>query len=254
MPFTLIHAVVAVPLRRILPAAPLAAGAMVPDLPYFVPSGITVPDGPWFQPLMDAGHTHRVQADALVADVVLALVLAGVMTVCAAPARALLPQMLARRMGRRGPAWAARWAWWPVAAVVGITTHLVWDGLNHWMADNGDPALLKAEGVHLVGSLIALAAVGSACWWLWRRPLSEPVSQPGLGARLGLLAAMGLVAAGLVTMKGAWAWTVPRSLVTSTIAAIVLVLLAYAAFRRLATSRAATCPRRVRPNGPSPRR
>lgn len=241
MPFTLIHAVVAVPLRRILPAAPLAAGAMAPDLPYFVPSGISnIPDGPWYEPLMDAGYTHRVQADALVADVVLALVLAGVMTVCAAPARALLPQMLARRMGRGGPAWAARWAWWPVAAVVGVATHLVWDGLNHWMADAGDPALLKDEGVHLVGSLIALAGVGWACWWLWRRPLSEPVPRPGLGVRLALPVTTGLLAAGLVTMEGTWAWTVPRTLMTSTIVAVVLVLLAYAAFRRLATSRGVT--------------
>jgi hypothetical protein len=237
MPFTLIHAVVAVPLRRILPAAPLAAGAMAPDYAYFIPSWIDIPFAPWY--LMDAGYSHRVQADALVTDVVLALVLAGVMAVCAAPARALLPQMLARRMGRRGPARAAHWAWWPVAAAVGVATHLAWDGLNHWMADAGDPALLESEGVHLVGSLITLAAVGWACWWLWRGPLSEPVPQPDLGVRLAVLTAVGLVAAGLITIEGTWAWTVPRTLVTSTIVAVMVVLLAYAAFRRLATSRAA---------------
>ncbi|MFD0884160.1 DUF4184 family protein, partial [Streptosporangium algeriense] len=83
----------------------LAAGAMVPDLPYFVPYGLTdaiVPvSAPW-SPLRDAGHTHRMQVDSLAFNLVLALVLAGVITACAAPARALLPQVLARRMGRRG--------------------------------------------------------------------------------------------------------------------------------------------------------
>ncbi|MEV3987234.1 DUF4184 family protein [Nonomuraea sp. NPDC049758] len=240
MPFTLIHPVVAVPLRRILPPVALAAGAMAPDLPYFVPYGIidVIPPGPWW-PLLDAGYTHRLQAGALAADVVLALALAGVIMVCAAPARALLPPMLARRVGRRGRARAARWAWWPVAAAVGVATHLVWDRLvDEWLAVAGDPMLLEDEGVSLVGSLITLAALGWACWWLWRRPLSEPVPQPGLGVRLGLLAAMGLLAAGLVATLGSW--LVLRSLVTLTIDAVVLVLLAYAAFRRLAPSRAAS--------------
>ncbi|MEV7012633.1 DUF4184 family protein [Streptosporangium sp. NPDC051022] len=240
VPFTLIHPVVAVPLRRILPPVALAAGAMAPDLPYFVPYGIVdvIPLGPWWQ-LLDAGYTHRVQVDALAAVVVLALAPAGVITVCAAPARALLPQTLARRVGRHGRARAAHWAWWPVAATVGVATHLVWDRLvDEWLAAAGDPVLLEDEGVHLVGSLITLAALGWACWWLWRRPLSEPVPQPGPGVRLGLLAAMGLVAAGLVATLGDW--LVLRSLVTLTIDAVVLVLLAYATLRRLAPSRTAS--------------
>ncbi|MGW4668614.1 DUF4184 family protein [Streptosporangium sandarakinum] len=239
VPFTLIHPVVAVPLRRVLPPVALAAGAMTPDLPYFVPDGIidVIPLGPWW-PLLDAGYTHRVQASGLAADMVLALALAGVITVCAAPARALLPQMLARRLGRRGRPRAAHWAWWPVAAATGIATHLVWDRLDEWLGTAGDPILLEDEGVHLVGSLITLAALGWACRWLWRRPLSEPVPQPSLGVRLGLLAAMGLLAAGLVATLSAGLGL--RSLVTLTIDAVVLVLLAYAAFRRLAPSRAAS--------------
>ncbi|MFF4986198.1 DUF4184 family protein [Streptosporangium saharense] len=230
MPFTLIHPVVAVPLRRFLPPTALAAGAMIPDFPYFVPyglGGVIAPVGaPWWQ-LLDAGYTHRVQASSLAVDVVFALVLAGVITVCAAPARALLPRALARRMGRRGRARAAHWAWWPVAAAVGVATHLVWDRLvDEWLVAAGDLTLMEEEGVHLVGSLITLAALGSACWWLWRRPLSEPVPQPALGVRLGLLAAMGVVAVTLIATLGAG--LVVRSLVTLTIDAVVLVLLAYA--------------------------
>ncbi|MFI6798116.1 hypothetical protein [Streptosporangium canum] len=49
---------------------------------------------------------------------------------------------------------------------------------------------------------------------------------------MGLPATMGLVAAGLVATQGIG--LVPRSLVAMTIDAVVLVLLAYAAFRRLA--------------------
>ncbi|MEU8325587.1 DUF4184 family protein [Nonomuraea sp. NPDC048881] len=239
MPFTLIHPIVVVPLRRLLPPVALAAGAMAPDLPYFVPYGIVdmIPLGPWW-PLLDAGYTHSVQASALVADVVLALALAGVITVCAAPARALLPQAVIRRVGRRSRPRAAHWAWWPLAAAVGIATHLVWDRLvDQWLGALGDSIVMEDEGVHLVGSLITLAALGWACWWLWRRPLSEPVPQPGPRVRLGLLAAMGLLAAVLVTMLGAG--LVLRSLVTLTIDAVVLVLLAYAAFHRLVPSRTA---------------
>ncbi|MBB4914832.1 hypothetical protein FHS44_001917 [Streptosporangium saharense] len=218
------------PLRRFLPPTALAAGAMIPDFPYFVPyglGGVIAPVGvPWWQ-LLDAGYTHRVQASSLAVDVVFALVLAGVITVCAAPARALLPQALARRMGRRGRARAAHWAWWPVAAAVGVATHLAWDRLvDEWLVAAGDLTLMEEEGVYLVGSLITLAALGSACWWLWRRPLSEPVPQPALGVRLGLLAAMGVVAVTLIATLGAG--LVVRSLVTLTIDAAVLVLLAYA--------------------------
>ncbi|MEU1879754.1 DUF4184 family protein [Streptosporangium sp. NPDC020072] len=239
MPFTLIHPVVAIPLRRFLPPAALAAGAMVPDLPYFVPYGLTdalVPvSAPW-SPLRDAGQTHRMETGSMVFDLVMALILAGLITVCATPVRALLPQALARRMGRRGRGQAAHWAWWPVAAAVGIATHLLWDRLvDEWLLAAGDVVLMESEGVHLVGSLITLTALGSACWWLWRRPLSEPVSQPGLGVRLALPAAMGVLAAGLIVTVGAG--LVVRSLVTLTIDAVVLVLLAYAAFLRLAPSR-----------------
>src|SRR5579859_7081779 len=37
MPFTLSHAAVVVPFRRMLPFSALVIGSMVPDLPYFVP-------------------------------------------------------------------------------------------------------------------------------------------------------------------------------------------------------------------------
>lgn len=65
------------------------------------------------------------------------------------------------------------------------------------------------------------------------RPMGELVSQPSTRVRLGLPAAMGVVAAGLATMEGVWAWTVPWPLVTNAIGAALLMLFVHAAFRGL---------------------
>lgn len=63
--------------------------------------------------------------------------------------------------------------------------------------------------------------------------MGELVSQPSTRVRLGLPAAMGVVAAGLATMEGVWAWTVPWPLVTNAIGAALLMLFVHAAFRGL---------------------
>jgi hypothetical protein len=56
VPFTLAHAVVALPFRRSrLPAAGVAAGAMVPDLPLFAPVGVSyaTTHAVWAAPTLD---------------------------------------------------------------------------------------------------------------------------------------------------------------------------------------------------------
>ena len=123
MPFTLSHAVVALPFRRVrrMPVAAVAAGAMVPDLPLYAPIGVPYE------------VTHEVWA-ALTVDVVLgalALVLWGVILRPAVVA--VLPPAVVRRL----PPDAARddltagILWAPVALAVGSLTHVVWDAFTH---------------------------------------------------------------------------------------------------------------------------
>ncbi len=137
MPFTLAHPAAALPLRRplgrlgSLPA--LAAGAMVPDLPYFLPLGVTgVPSHSlsglvWF--CLPAG---------LACWFVYELILRPF-------GRALVPATIARRLGAsaRGEASSATHVACAAASVlVGAMTHVAWDAFTH-----GSGAVVKVWAV-----------------------------------------------------------------------------------------------------------
>lgn len=122
MPFTLAHAVVALPFRRTpLPMAGVAAGAMVPDLPLFAPVGVAY------------GTTHEVWAAPTV-DVLLGLLLLVLWGVVLRPALvAVAPAAVAHRLppdtARPGvPRPTPRLL---VAIAVGALTHVTWDAFTH---------------------------------------------------------------------------------------------------------------------------
>jgi hypothetical protein len=124
VPFTLAHAAAVLPLRgvRHLRMAPLIVGAMVPDLPYYLPGGIAR-----YVPVTHA-FVHSFTVDlllgyALLASLVMlqrpltALLSARARLLCL---RALLPF--------RHP---IEWAFAAPAILLGVWTHLLWDSFTH---------------------------------------------------------------------------------------------------------------------------
>jgi hypothetical protein len=132
MPFTLAHPAAVLPLRglKYLRTAPLVLGAMVPDVPDFVPFAKHLPLPP----------THSFEgsfsSDLLIAYALLAgiYVLRAPLTALLTPrSRALCLQALAPF--HDGP---REWLLAPVAIVLGIWTHLAWDSFTHpdwWMVE-----------------------------------------------------------------------------------------------------------------------
>lgn len=132
MPFTLAHPAAILPLRglRYLRTVPLILGALVPDLPYFVPKALVER-----APLPET-HTFEgsLSTDLLVAYAALIalFVLRAPLTALLSPrARALCLQGLAPFRER-----PREWLLAPLAIVLGTWTHLAWDSFTHpdgWM-------------------------------------------------------------------------------------------------------------------------
>jgi hypothetical protein len=120
VPFTVSHAIVAVPFRsRAIPATAVAAGAMAPDASLFVP----VPFG--------RGLSHAPLGVVSVDLVVGALLVVVWVVLLRAPARSLAPRFVRARLG---PArvWTARTAALAlVGLVIGGLTHIGWDAFTH---------------------------------------------------------------------------------------------------------------------------
>lgn len=188
MPFTVSHAVVAVPfVRTALPAGAVAAGAMVPDLPLFLPVGVSYEsthEFPWF----------------FVTALPLAFLAFAIWRVVVRPvARAVVPRALAERLpvewdGTAADGWRSLWradtrarprvasALLLLAALlIGVMTHVVWDAFTHagsWGTQLVPALNDTAAGIpiavwlHYAGSAAGLAAL--AVWlvlWLRRRPI-----------------------------------------------------------------------------------
>jgi len=143
VPFTLAHPAAVLPLRRVrhLRSAPLIVGAMVPDLPYYLPGGIAR-----YVPLTHA-FVHSFTVDLALGYALLAslLVLQRPLTaLLSARARALCLRAL--RPFHRPVAWAFA----APAILLGVWTHLLWDSFTHrdgWM-------------VHRVAALSAPLVIG----------------------------------------------------------------------------------------------
>jgi hypothetical protein len=147
VPFTLAHPAAVLPLRGIagLRAAPLIIGAMIPDLPYYVPSAAVHVLGRF-------PETHRFEG-SYTTCLVLGYGLLVAVFLLRRPLTALL-SVRARRLclGALAP-FSQRpleWVLAPLAIVLGVWTHLLWDSFTHadgWM-------------VHRVAALSAPVVIG----------------------------------------------------------------------------------------------
>jgi hypothetical protein len=126
MPFTLAHPAAVLPLRYLksLRTAPLFVGAVVPDLPYYVPSL--------------GGHstklyTHSATGSYLV-DLPLGLFTLGCLVLLREPLTALLPArarwltLQALEPFRHS---LVQWLLAVPAILIGVWTHLLWDSFTH---------------------------------------------------------------------------------------------------------------------------
>ncbi|RIJ54489.1 DUF4184 family protein, partial [Clavibacter lycopersici] len=124
MPFSVSHAVVALPaVRGPLPAAAVAAGAMAPDVPLFLPGGLTY------------AQTHGFPSLVVTALPVAAVLLVVWLVLLRPAAGYLLPAAVGSRLPA---AWAhrARPTWRGallalIALLLGVLTHVAWDAFTH---------------------------------------------------------------------------------------------------------------------------
>lgn len=146
VPFTLSHPAAVLPLLRrpFVPAA-LVAGAMAPDLPYFVKVPVTAQS--WYEPFVNATFSHTPKGMLLV-GIPSVLLLVLLFLVVRRPLADLLPFRLSpasRGAGEsRGPAGLA--FWFLVSALIGLATHVVWDSITHDGSLLGvEPSFLRAD-------------------------------------------------------------------------------------------------------------
>lgn len=180
MPFTLAHPAAVLPLRnaKYLRTAPLIIGAMVPDAPYYLPEFLK-------------HRALRIDTHSLAAswsfDLPLGLALLACTVLLREPLTALLPArarwhcLNALEPFRRS---AIEWLWAPLAILIGIGTHLLWDSFTHsegWAVQHiaflrqtvtiGD---YTGEINHILQYLSS--AVGLAIMALWYLRLPTPVA------------------------------------------------------------------------------
>lgn len=203
VPFTVSHAVVALPfVRSPLPYGAVAVGAMTPDLPLFFPG------------VAGYGTTHGFPG-VVVVSLPIAVVLYAVWRLLLRPAA---PRLLPRAVGSRLPAaWAE--ARVPalrdvppivVALAIGIATHVVWDAFTHpdrW-GSVLVPGLATAWGplpgtqwlqyASSVGGLVLIAIVGLR--HLIGAPRSAVAALPRVRAAFGSAVLLACAAGVIVTL------------------------------------------------------
>ncbi|MFE5072696.1 DUF4184 family protein [Streptomyces halstedii] len=181
MPFTLSHPAAVLPLMRrpFVPAA-LVAGALAPDVPYFLNAlGVseTSPED-WYGPFLNATETHSLTV-GLAVDLPLAVALVAAYRMLRAPITALLPSGLRLPEPERTtglPAKAHHTMWLLLSALIGIASHLVWDSFTHGdgflvshvqaLRSSALGGLTAARLLQFASTAFGLVAVGLR---LWRR-------------------------------------------------------------------------------------
>jgi hypothetical protein len=190
MPFTLAHPAAVLPLRYLKPlrTAPLFIGAMIPDVPYYLP---LIGNGR----LMSRADTHSITGSYAI-DLPLGIALLVCVVLLREPLTVLLParaRWLCLHALEPFTKGATEWLLAPLAILLGTWTHLVWDSFTHgegWGVRHF-PALGRAVTVgwytgeiyHVLQYLSS--AIGLAIVVLWYRRLRVPPgAQAGDDARL----------------------------------------------------------------------
>lgn len=195
MPFTLAHPAAVLWLARgPLSLLALCAGAVAPDLPYYLrATPLQVTADSWYEPFVNATSSH-----SLVQLVPVALPLALVVYLCGCfllpPARSIAgidSRATATPPGL--PAAFVRGAWILVSLCIGVLTHLAWDALTEL---GGSGSALLQHGSTAVGLLIIAVVLlqrRKAVRWqdpVVRRRLIATSAVCVLGALAGALAAI----------------------------------------------------------------
>lgn len=213
MPLTFAHPAAVLPLMRgpLVPMA-LVAGALAPDLPYFLRAlRIPVSAQSWWEPFLNATTTHGWPGMAIVA-MPLALALYLALTFCVRPVRWTLPGDSNAEATRhaRGSLWLI---WIVLSLAFGVVTHVVWDSFTHsdgWVVQN--LAVLRADALGSVAwarllqylstaaGLTVLLVVAWRCRDAWLTSSDPERSMRFLGVMAVLLAsaAAGMIAVTLV--------------------------------------------------------
>lgn len=205
MPFTLAHPAAILPFLR-QPFVPIAlvAGAMAPDLPYFV--RVPVASGDWYESMLNGSNSHDL-AQILTVGLPLSLIVAGFLWLVTDPLRWATPDTWLpnhKKLGR-DPSSARIALWIFYSLMVGLFTHIAWDSFTHaagWVVQklpflsteivSGFPVYRILQHGSTLAGLIILAL------WYLKRLKANPAKNPrtrGNGLRLTLLLAMAIVPA-----------------------------------------------------------
>ncbi|MFE7899605.1 DUF4184 family protein [Streptomyces sp. NPDC057424] len=223
MPFTLSHAAAVLPAVRadgtgrgpLVPAV-LVAGSFAPDMTYYAASVLSG--------AMEFGDVTHSFPGVFTVDVLIAWALVGLWLLVREPLVALLPRARQGRVAallrcgapraRVRPSLVARWY---VSAVLGASTHVVWDAFTH--LDRWGMRLFPVLGREVAGSPLywylqyggsAVAAVVIAVFVahaLRRAPVCEPMGVPVLTVRDRWAAAVvigGFTLVGAVQRASRW--------------------------------------------------
>lgn len=208
MPFTLAHPAAILPFLR-QPFVPIAlvAGALAPDLPYFM--RVPVASGDWYEPLLNGSNSHDF-AQILTVGLPLSLVVAGFLWLVSEPLRWATPDQWLpnhKKLGR-DPSSARIALWIFYSLMLGLFTHIAWDSFTHaygWVVQqlpflsaeiiSGFPLYRILQHASTLAGLVILAL------WYLKRLKANPAKNPrtaGTGIRLALLAAVIIVPAAVV--------------------------------------------------------
>lgn len=202
-------------MRRPLDGLALVCGAIAPDLPYYIrATPIPVTAESWYEPFTNATTSHSVSGVPLV-SLPLAAVLYLLLLAAYQPMQWLThsewggglidsirpqPTQPAPEANRN----IASWAWVPVALLIGIVTHLLWDSLTSsdgLLAERRDvlnnTVIADLSWVDLIAHISSLAGLAIISAVLWRHRHNIVSSDPTIRRRtwwvFGGVAAVALI-------------------------------------------------------------
>ena len=181
MPFTLAHPAAVLPLRRIWPMStvPLVIGAMMPDVPYFLPWRLS-------KHIPELTHTF---VGTFTLDLPIGLVVLLVTWLLRAPLAAPLWSgaeakcfCAMERFGNR----PGNWMLAPLSILIGAWTHVIWDSFTHadgWVVSRISALSAPVTVFSYTGELChvlqyASSVFGLAVLAIWFALLPVPLEEP----------------------------------------------------------------------------